>query len=189
MKKLSPYVLALSLSCSALGISYAQKQPPLDKSPLDIIYFPNGYTTAKKNGKDVGKLVARVVYSRPSREAREVFGKLVEYGKVWRLGANESTEVQFFESVKIDNKTVAPGRYTLFAVPQADKWTIILNKATDSWGAFTYDQSMDVLRIDVPVNVLENPFESFTMAFVKAETGFGLFMGWDTTSVLLPVSF
>lgn len=189
MKKFNFCVLAPFVLAGFFQIAVAQKQPPLDKSPLDIIYFPNGYTTAKKNGRDVGKLVARLMYSRPAKEGREIFGKLVEYGKVWRLGANESTEVQFFEPVKIDGKPVAPGRYALFAIPQTDKWTIILNKGTDTWGAFTYDQSMDVLRMDVPISTIETPFESFTMVFVKTESGFNLFMGWDATSVLLPISF
>jgi Protein of unknown function (DUF2911) len=188
MKKFNFCVFTLFVLAGFIQNTFAQKQPPLDKSPLDVIYFPNGYTTAKKNGRDVGKLVARVVYSRPSKEGREIFGKLVEYGKVWRLGANESTEVQFFEPVKIDGKPVAPGRYSLFAIPQADKWIIVLNKGTDSWGAFTYDQSVDVLRVDVPVSAMESPFESFTMAFIKAESGFSLFMGWDAASVVLPIS-
>jgi hypothetical protein len=112
---------------------------------------------------------------------------VVEYDKVWRMGANEATEIEFFKDVTIGGKKVAKGRYTLYAVPTPSKWTIVLNKDTDTWGAFVYDQKKDVLRTDVPVQTLPTPVEAFSMDFNKTDKGMDLFIAWDTTSVSLPI--
>src|SRR5215212_5657733 len=82
------------------------KAPPLDKSPMDMAYFPDEYPVLKIKDKAKEPPVARVIYSRPQKADRVVFGDLVEYGKVWRLGANEATEIEFFRDVKIDGKRV-----------------------------------------------------------------------------------
>lgn len=163
------------------------KVPALDKSPMDMSYFPADYPILKTQNKVSAPPIARVVYSRPQKDNRTIFGELVEYDKVWRMGANEATEIEFFKDVIISGKKVAKGRYTLYAVPTPSKWTIILNKDTDTWGAFVYDQKKDVLRTDVPVQTLPNPVEAFSMDFNKTDKGMDLFIAWDTTSVSLPI--
>ncbi len=77
--------------------------------------------------------------ARPQKNNRSIFGDLVPYDMIWRMGANEATEIEFFRDVKIDGKKLAKGRYTMYAIPSTDKWTIVLNKETDTWGAFGYD--------------------------------------------------
>lgn len=83
--------------------------PPLDKSPMDMCYFPNNYPVLKIQGKVTEPVSARIIYSRPQKNGRIIFGDLVEYGKVWRLGANEATEIEFLRNVKIDGKKVTRG--------------------------------------------------------------------------------
>ncbi|MFL5788844.1 MAG: DUF2911 domain-containing protein [Flavisolibacter sp.] len=165
------------------------KFPSLDKSPMDMAYFPDNYPMRKTQEKTNEPLVARVIYSRPQKNDRVIFGDLIEYGKVWRLGANEATELEFFKDVIIGNKKVAKGRYTLYAIPNSDHWTIIINKDTDTWGAFIYDQKKDILRIDEPVQKTPGTVEVFTMNFTKTTNGANLLMSWENASVTLPISF
>jgi len=159
------------------------------KSPLDMCYYPADYPVLRIQDKPMEPLIARVVYSRPQKQGRRLFGDLVEYGKVWRLGANEATEIEFFKDIKIDNKKVKKGRYTLYALVEADKWTLILNKDTDTWGAFRYDQSKDVLRVSEPVEKSAEVTEAFYMQFQKVNKGAALFIYWDDVMVKLPISW
>ncbi|MFN4286744.1 MAG: DUF2911 domain-containing protein [Lacibacter sp.] len=165
--------------------------PPLDKSPMDMSYYPPNYPVLRiQPQKTTEPLVARVIYSRPQKMGRKVFGELVEDGKIWRLGANEATEIEFFREVKIGNKKVKKGRYTLYAIENKDRWTLILNTETDIWGAFGYDAAKDVLRIDLPVLRTPENVEAFTMVFEKAgDRGARLVIAWDDAMVQLPISW
>src|SRR5687767_15925362 len=80
--------------------------PAIDKSPMDMSHFPTGYPLLKIQGKANESLKMRVIYSRPQLNGRRAFGELRELGKVWRLGANEATEIEFFKDVKIDGRKV-----------------------------------------------------------------------------------
>lgn len=164
---------------------YAQepKFAPVDPSPADIVYFPLNAAKAK----DDSSPFVKVVYSRPTRKGREIFGVLEQYGKVWRLGANESTEIKFYKRVRIAGKSIKAGTYSLFAIPAQDKWTIIVNKQTDRWGAFTYDESKDLLRVDVPIIPLTKPIEALSITFITQTYGTDLTIGWDTTMVQVPI--
>ena len=120
--------------------------PPVDKSPMDMSYYPNNYPVLKIQDKITEPLVARVVYSRPKKDGRTIFGGLVEYGKVWRLGANEATEIEFYQKVNIGGKKISKGRYTLYAIVNENSWTFIVNKDTDTWGSFKYNADKDRIR-------------------------------------------
>ena len=183
--------LALSAALViSLGQAHAQSKPTsMDKSPMDMAYFPTDYPVLKIQDKTPGPLVARVIYSRPQKNGRKLFGDLVEYGKVWRLGANEATEIEFFQDVKVDNKKVKKGRYTLYALVDTDKWTLILNKETDTWGAFRYDSTKDVARTTVPVEKQSDVTEAFSMEFEKAKKGAQLVINWDDVQVKLPITW
>lgn len=159
---------------------------PVDKSPTDIAYCPPFYPIHKAQDKLVEPLVARVVYSRPGKVGRQLFGKLVEYGKLWRLGANEATEIEFFKDVFLQKNKVKKGRYTLYAIPQETTCTLILNKETDTWGAFLYDEKKDVLRITLPVNQYNTSVENFTIYFTLNNTAGNMVCVWDTYSFTLP---
>jgi hypothetical protein len=176
----------LFLSVSFSGLAQA-KIPEVDKSPLDMAYFPDNYPLLKIQDKAAEPMLARVVYSRPQKNGRLIFGGLIEYGKVWRLGANEATEIEFFQNVKINNVKIKKGRYTLYAIPYETKWTFILNKENDTWGSFRYDEKKDILRMDVPVKKQTETAESFSMMFEKMNGGFLLNALWDNVKTSLPV--
>jgi len=164
------------------------KIPPVDQSPLDISYYPENYPASKAQKKTIEPLIARVIYSRPSMNGRKIFGALIEYGKVWRLGANEATEIEFFKDVLINKIKVKKGRYSLFALPNQNKWTIILNKEIDSWGAFLYDSTKDIVRIEAVPELTSQTVEPFTMFFEKINLqNIGLNIFWENTKVVIPI--
>lgn len=177
--------------CALISFQTAKAQinpVPLDKSPMDVSYFPQDYPVLKMNGKANGDLVARVLYSRPEKAGRNIFGGIVKYNEIWRLGANEATEIDIFKPVKINGKTVPKGRYSLYAICSETHWTIIINNETDVWGLL-YNPKKDLLRVDVPVKKEENSVESFTMLFEPKKGGANLNIFWDTTSISLPMNF
>ena len=132
----------------------------------------------KTEGKEV-----TVAYGQPSKKGREVFGKLVPFGQVWRTGANEATEITFKKDVTFGGKPVKAGTYTLFTIPTAKEWTVILNKDLGQFGAFDYKKANDVLTIKVPVKALSAEVEKFTIEAKDASVD----MMWDKTSVSVPV--
>ncbi|MBC7511743.1 MAG: DUF2911 domain-containing protein [Ferruginibacter sp.] len=187
MKK---YLLVPVIVCYLYSAVQAQtKLPPVDKSPMDMSYYPSGYPVLKIQDKAMEPLVARLIYSRPQKNGRSIFGELLSYGQVWRLGANEATEIEFFKPVRIGNTKIKKGRYTLYCIPYQDKWTLILNRETDTWGSFKYDETKDIVRIDAPVQKQTEVLESFAMAFEKATGGANLIIGWDSSLVNFPIYF
>jgi hypothetical protein len=154
---------------------------------MDMAYYPINYPVLKIQDKATEPLIARVIYSRPQKNNRVVFGELVEYNTVWRMGANEATEIEFYRDVKIGGKKILKGKYTLYALVNPNEWTIILNKETDTWGAFKYDQKKDVVRTTVPVQRNMEPADVFTVFFEKITNGINLNIAWDTVLVSLPI--
>jgi hypothetical protein len=119
----------------------------VDLSPMDMVWLPVDYPklTVKRSSP-----VARVIYSRPHKQNRKIFGNLVKYGERWRLGANEATEIELFRPITIQEKTVAKGRYVLYCIPEVDRWTIVFNSNLFCWG-LNLDSSKDVYRFTIPV--------------------------------------
>lgn len=163
--------------------------PPVDKSPMDMSYFPGNYPVLKIQDKITEPLAARVVYSRPQKGGRPIFSGLVKYGEVWRIGANEATEIEFFKTVRLGGKKINKGRYTLYAIVNESSWIIIVNKETDTWGSFKYDAKKDVARIEVAVQKTDTVIESLAMAFEKSSAGFSLIIGWDNVRASVPFVF
>ncbi len=179
MKKVFAAVLLFGLVLTPLCAS-AQALPGLDKSPVDITYF-------RKSRAD--KPLAKVIYSRPQKNERPIFGNLVPYGGVWRAGANEATEIDFFQDGSFGGKPIKAGRYSLYAIPGEKTWTLILNSALDEWGAYTYDKSKDVVRVEAAVSESAGPVEAFTMQFIGAPPSGKLVFAWDRVWIEVPVSF
>jgi len=186
MRKTS--LLVCLLVSFLFSFSQPSKLPEVDKSPMDVSYYPNNYPILKIQNKTAEPLAARVLYSRPQKQGRKIFGELVEYGKVWRLGANEATEIEFYKDVKIGGKKVPKGRYTLYAIVSENVWTMILNKDTDTWGAFKYDSKKDMLRTDVAVQKTDEVVESMSMFFEKSTTGISLIIAWEQVKATLPIT-
>ena len=175
----------LGFVLSVYCVTAQQKQTDLDKSPMDVSYFPPNYPILKMKGQINGEPLARVLYSRPQKKGREIFGEEVKYGEVWRLGANEATEIELFKNGTIGGKKISKGRYTVYCVPSETKWTIVLNKDNYSWGSFTYKQEKDVARIDVPVQKNTENVEALTMYF---ENNAWVIL-WENLRVAIPVAF
>jgi len=180
---------------ASFGMVKSQSRfPQLDKSPMDMSYYPANYPILKIQDKATDPLIARVIYGRPQKDGRVIFGELEPYGKVWRLGANEATEIEFYKDVKINGKSIKKGRYTMYALLNPDKWTIILNKETDTWGAFKYDSTKDILRSDVAVQKQADITEVFSLIFEKnsaagSTKSANLVITWDDVQVKLPFSW
>ena len=128
-----------------------------------------------------------VTYGRPYKKGRDIFGKLEPYGKVYRVGADEATQITFAKDATFGGKPVKAGTYTLCAIPNEKTWTIILNSQLGQWGAFKYDQykDKDVVHVDVPVVTLASPVEQLTIGMSGKE----LTISWDKTWVAIPVKF
>lgn len=164
----------------------AQPKPSdIDRSPMDVSYYLANYPILKMRGQANGEPLARIIYSRPQKKGRDIFGQEVKYNDVWRLGANESTELELFKNANIGGKSIPKGRYTLYCIPTERKWTIVVNKDNYSWGSFTYKSDKDVARIDVPVQKNDEINEALTMYFEKNN----LLILWEAIKVAVPVSF
>lgn len=183
-------VYCFLLAMLLLSNVFAQdKIPGIDKSPLDISYSPANYPVLKLKDKLKDPLIARVVYSRPAKNGRDIFCDLVEYDKIWRLGANEATEIEFYKDVVFNKTKIKKGRYTLYAIPYEKKWTIVINKETDTWGAYRYDVKKDVIRMDVPVETLTLPVEFFSIVFETLNTKVNMEISWDNVKAVVPFTY
>lgn len=158
----------------------------LDKSPMDVIYFPEEYPKLKMLESIKAPPIFRVFYSRPQRSGRQIFGNVVKYGAPWRLGANEATEIEFFQDVYIQQTKVPKGRYILYCIPQQTEWTLIINSDLYSWG-LKIDPAKDIYKFTIPVIKVERPIEEFTIEAKKSDNGAGLWIGWDDRKVVFPI--
>ena len=126
-----------------------------------------------------GKTVT-VDYSSPRAKGRKVFGGLVPYGQVWRTGANEATTFVTDTNVSIGGKDVPAGSYTLFTIPNEDKWTLIISKKTGEWG-IPYPEGEDLARVDMKVSKTTAPVENLTISFDQAGNKCTMHIDWENT--------
>jgi hypothetical protein len=130
----------------------------------------------------------KTAYSSPRMKGRKIYGGLVPFGEVWRTGANEATTFVTSGDVTVGGKAVPAGSYTLFTVPAADKWTLIVNKKTGEWGIpYTYE-SDELARIDMKVSKLPSPLENFTIGYAKSGSACTLQIDWETTRASVDIS-
>jgi hypothetical protein len=127
-------------------------------------------------------------YSSPRMKGRKVFGGLVPFGEVWRTGANEATTFVTGADVVVGGKAVPAGSYTIFTVPAADKWILIVNKKTGEWGIPYKYESDELARVDMKVSKLPAPVENFTIAYVKSASGCTMHIDWETTRASVDIS-
>ncbi|MBT8385295.1 MAG: DUF2911 domain-containing protein [Bacteroidia bacterium] len=156
----------------------AQSFDGLDNSPHDITYYRESRVTPP---------IVKVIYGRPQKKGEEVFGNKVAYGQLWRTGANEATEVKFYQDIMFGEVQVPAGTYVLYTIPGEKEWEIILSANLDVLGAFQYDPVFDVARITVPSNKAEE-LESFSIAFKEKKENIQMVLGWDTTRVKIPIT-
>ena len=159
-----------------------------DLSPMDMIYYPSDYPLKKMSGEMPSPPLARIIYSRPQKQGRKIFGELVKYNQPWRLGANEATEVEFFSAATIQDKTIKPGRYILYCIPMETKWTLMLNANLYSWG-LEQNRQKDLMQFEIPVEKNNATIEYFTMAFEGSGKKASLLILWDDIKTMLPINF
>lgn len=181
------FVLLIFTYC----LGSAQEFPKLDKSPMDAAYYPNRaafrFFQKSEDDKIADKPVIRVLYSRPKKNDRDIFPEIVKPGELWRAGANEGTEIMFFEDVKINDTKVKAGRYTFYIMPNESEWTVLFNTVLDNWGHYTYDEAMTIAKITVPVEKAKESIEAFSIVFETADDGAHMIMGWDDVIARVPI--
>ena len=178
MKRLFTFTAVLALLwCALPGAAQAQEA-------LKPIPSPLGMATFKYED-----LYVKVTYGRPHKRGREIFGAMEPYGKVWRTGANQATEITITKDVTFGGKKLAAGTYTLFTIPEKNEWTIILNSDLGQWGAYNYNEKMDVLRVDAAVSQTDLVYEPFTIEIEQKEDEIHLIMMWDKTKVAVPIAY
>lgn len=189
MKKI---VWSIVVGVFALTVN-AQEFSKIDKSIMDASYFPDN---APKRAfiKDKTKQMEaepkiRVLYSRPLKKGRTIFGDVVKFDEAWRIGANESTEILFLTDVVFGGTEVKAGRYTLIAVPTEKEWTIKLNSVNDGWGNYSYDSAFDVASVTVPTAISANEIEALSIVmYEKTKNVVHIKIGWDNTTAEIPVT-
>ena len=125
-----------------------------------------------------GKTIT-VDYSSPRMKGRKIFGGLVPYGEVWRTGANEATTFVTSANLTVGGKGVPAGDYTLFTVPNPDKWTLIVNRKTGEWGIPYKYESDELVRVDMKLSKTPSPVENFTISFDQTGGACTLNIIWD----------
>jgi hypothetical protein len=129
-----------------------------------------------------------VDYSSPRAKGRKIYGELVPYGEVWRAGANEATTFVINTDLTVGGKTVPAGSYTLFVIPNKDKWTLIVSKKTGEWGVPYPGEKDDLLRVDMKASPLPSPLENFTISFQRDGDNCSMEMEWETTRASVDIS-
>ncbi len=171
MQKRTVSVIGLIFTLSAFAI--CQDRPsPAESASCDL----GGGKTIKTD------------YSSPRLKGRKMIGEHDPYGKVWRNGANEATTFVTSADLVVGGKTVPAGSYTLFVLPNPDKWTLIINKKTGEWGIPYKYEADELARVDMKLSKLPSPVENFTIAYDKTGSGCTLREEWDTTRATVNIS-
>lgn len=189
MKKTLSILTFLAISL----VTFAQDFAKIDKSSLDAAYYPSNAPKRAFAKTDAAKIAQepkiRVLYSRPMKKGRNVFGELLKFNEPWRIGANESTEVLFLTDVKFGETAVKAGRYSLIAIPSGDSWILNLNTELDGWGNYSYNAEWDVASITVPTQSSEDVIEALSITlYEKSPNLVHLKIGWDKTMVEVPIT-
>jgi hypothetical protein len=164
-----------------------------DASPMDLVQYPSmsRFRNFAENEEELAAATpkVRVVYSRPQMKGRTIFGELVKFGEPWRLGANETTTITFYEDVMIGGKDIKKGTYGLMAVVDKAEWEFIIHKNVVSWGNANHNDDDNIASAKAAVTASSTSLESLSMAFDKKDDkNIDLVVGWDKTQVRLPIT-
>lgn len=174
--KLLPTLL---LGAALVAFSAANAQERQRVSPHETV-------NANIDGNEI-----TVVYGRPytkdpkSGEQRKIWGTVVPYGKVWRLGADEATILTTKSAIQIGGKTIPAGSYSLFLLPREDGAQLIVNKQTGQWGT-RYDESQDLMRVDLKKSATDEAVDQFTIEIEETKDGGVLNLMWENTQYSAP---
>jgi hypothetical protein len=174
-------IIAFSAAFVAIAVTAAIAQAQQDKSKRPS---PPASTKCELAG---GKSIT-IDYSSPRAKGRKIFGGLVPYGEVWRAGANEATTFVTTADLMVGGQHVPTGKYTLFAIPDKDKWTLIISKKTGEWGIPYPGAGDDLVRVDMKAGATPSAVEDFTIALDKAGNGCTLRMEWENTKATVNIT-
>jgi len=165
------FILAIAASVTAFAQDMSKRPSP-----------PANAQCKFSDGKTV-----TIDYSSPRMKGRKVYGGLVPYGEVWRTGANEATTFIPNTDVSVGGKDVAAGSYTIFTVPNQDKWVLIVNKKTGEWGIPYKYEGDELVRTDMTVSSTPSAVENFTIGFDQKADGCTLNIDWENTRASVDV--
>ncbi|HXY25724.1 MAG TPA: DUF2911 domain-containing protein [Candidatus Acidoferrum sp.] len=171
----------LAAGCLTIGLMAVLGSAQMDKSSRPS---PPASASCDLGG---GKTI-KTDYSSPRLKGRKMIGGVEPYGKVWRNGANEATTLVTSADLVVGGKSVPAGSYTIFVIPNTDKWTLIINKKTGEWGIPYKYESDELARVDMKLSTLPSPVENFTIAYDKTATGCTLREEWDTTRASVDIT-
>src|SRR6201993_2056745 len=176
MQKRTAFLLCsvLMLSVFAVGQMANQKQRPSPAANAQCKFA---------DGKTI-----KVAYSSPRAKGRKIFGGLVPYGEPWRTGANEATTFVTTADLMVGGKHVPAGKYTIFTIPNKDKWVLIVSKKTGEWGIPYPGADQDLVRADMNASSTASPVENFTVAFDKGSKGCTLRIEWENSRATVDIS-
>ena len=170
------FVLAVLLVFAAALLTFAAPARAQAQAPADRPSPP-----AKAECKLPGGKTVHVDYSSPRMRGRKIFGNLVPYGEPWRAGANEATTFVLGTDVTVGGKAVPAGNYTLFTLPNANNWLLIVSKQTGEWGIPYPGDTYDFARIPMKLSKFSPPLENYTISFDRAAAGCTMNLSWETT--------
>lgn len=156
---------------------------------VDAADAPPGSAVGRAGARLPGGGYLHVVYGKPYRRGRQIFGGLVAYDQVWATGAHRATELVVTVPVTVGGEPLEPGVYSLFTTPRPGRWTLHLNTVLGMHLADEYDAAHDVLTAEAAPETLDEPVDAFTIDFVAVEGGIDLRIQWDRTAVRFPVRF
>jgi hypothetical protein len=189
MKKITLLILTF--------ISYqlsAQEFSKMDASPLDMAYYPRNsahdLTFAKTVDEKAGLMTQiKIMYSRPQAKGRTVFGGIVEYGKEWRIGANETTEVTFYSPVRIGDAILFPGTYAMYIIPEKDNWTLKFHPTVNGWGVYNFDFSKELASVQSKVSNTPENVEALSITMYESDSGaVHIKIGWADSMAEFPIT-
>jgi len=174
-------IATLSVICLGLALFVVASRAQQDKSKRPSP--PATATLDLGNGKSIS-----IDYSSPRAKGRKIYGGLVPFGKVCRTGANESTTFVTTADVTVGGTKVPAESYTLFTIPDKDKWTLVISKKTGEWGTDYPGASNDLARVEMKASTLPAPVENFAISFEKSASGGTLNLDWETTRASVAIT-
>ena len=180
------FVLIAVALCAVATLASAQMNMSEDKSKR-----PSPPASAACKFSD-GKTI-KIDYSSPRAKGRKIFGEasekaLVPYGQIWRTGANDATTFVTDTNVTVGGKAVPAGSYTIFTVPKADAWSLVISKKTGEWGTDYPGEKEDLVRVPMTVSKTSAPVENFTIAFDQAGSKCTLRTEWENTRASVDIT-
>src|SRR6266581_7943930 len=188
MRSMSKSVLGLFVGMAGLGLltGRAEAQFKNGSQPTEL-NIPRVSQRASVTQR-IGLTDITITYHRPAVGGREIWGKTVPYGKVWRAGANENTTITVSSDVSVEGKPLAAGTYGLHTLPDKDQWTVIFSKNSTSWGSFSYDEKEDALRVSVKPQAADfREALTYTFEEVKADSAAAT-LRWEKLAVPFHIS-